>query len=176
MGQPAGRTIEIHRAASGKDLMEAMYFADMDEVQMRGLTRLVEANYATGYVIRVLFSSEALGISLTYSWFKKGLPLPRHSHSANCLYYIVSGEIHYGSEVLMAGDCMSVPAGALYTFETGQDGAEFLEFRKAARYDIAYQTAEKVWDRQVEQTKAHAEAWKSAKPPLAAQRMTFEAS
>ena len=82
MGQPAGRTIEIHRAASGKDLMEAMYFADMDEVQMRGLTRLIEANYATGYVIRVLFSSEALGISLTYSWFKKGFPLPRHSHSA----------------------------------------------------------------------------------------------
>ena len=110
MDQPANRTIEIHRAASGKDLMEAMYFAEMDEVQMRGLTRLVEANYANGYVIRVLFSSEALGISLTYSWFKQGFPLPRHSHSADCLYYIVSGEIHYGSEILMAGDCMSVVA------------------------------------------------------------------
>jgi mannose-6-phosphate isomerase-like protein (cupin superfamily) len=172
MDQPASRTIELHRAASGKDLMEAMYFAEMDEVQMRGLTRLVEANYANGYVIRVLFSSEALGVSLTYSWFKQGFPLPRHSHSADCLYYIVSGEIHYGSEVLMAGDCMSVPAGALYTFETGPDGVEFLEFRKAARYDISYQTTEKVWDRQVEQTKANAEAWKSAQAPLAAQRMT----
>ena len=169
--ESGGAKIEIHRAGESKDLLEAMYFAPMDEVQMRGLTRLVEADYSSGNVVKVLFSSEALGISLTYAWFKQGFPLPRHSHSADCLYYIVSGEMRYGSESLLSGDCMFVPAGTLYTFETGEAGIEFLEFRKAAKYDIKYQTSEKVYDRQLEQTKANAEAWRSAEAPLAVRRM-----
>ncbi|HEX4184101.1 MAG TPA: hypothetical protein VHY34_12670 [Caulobacteraceae bacterium] len=167
-----GQKITIYRAAEGKNLLEAMSFAPMDEVQLRGLTRLVEADYTSGNVVKVLFSSEALSLSLTYAWFKKSYPLPRHSHNADCLYYVISGEMHYGSEVLMAGDGMFVPAGALYTFETGEGGVEFLEFRKAAKYDISYQTPEKVWDRKLEQTKANAEAWRSADAPLAVRRMT----
>ena len=168
---PSGRKIEIHRAYQGKELMEAMYLADMDETQMAGLTRLVEADYANGFVVKVLFSSEVLGLSLTYSWFKPGFPLPRHSHSADCLYYVISGEMRFGEEVMAAGDCMHVPAGALYTFETGDEGVEFIEFRQAAKYDIQYRSPAKVWERQLEQTKAGAEAWAAAEPPLAVKRM-----
>lgn len=167
-----GDKITIFRASEGKELLEAMHFAPMDDVQISGLTRLVEASYQDGYVVKVLFSSEALGMSLTYSWFKKGFPLPRHSHSADCLYYVISGEIHYGTEVLMAGDVLFVPARALYTFETGEAGVEFIEFRKSAKYDIAYQSNEKGWARQLEQTRAHAPDWRSAQAPQAAKRMT----
>ncbi|HEX4180250.1 MAG TPA: hypothetical protein VHY32_05630 [Caulobacteraceae bacterium] len=168
----AARKIEIYRAAHGKHLREAMHFAPMDDVQMRGLMNLVKADYNDGNVVKVLFSSEALALSLTYAWFKQGFPLPRHSHSADCLYHVISGEMRYGSEVLMAGDGMFVPAGALYTFETGEGGVEFVEFRKAATYDIIYQTTEKVWDRQLQQTKAKVEAWRLTEAPLAARRMT----
>lgn len=169
------RKIEIRRASEGRELMEAMYFGPMDEAQMQGLTKLVEADYANGFVVKVLFSSEALGLSLTYSWFKPGFPLPRHSHSADCLYYVISGEMHFGEEVLGAGDCMHVPAGALYTFETGPDGVEFIEYRQAARYDIRYQSPAKIWDRQLEQTRTHASHWKDAAPPMAVRRMTGQA-
>lgn len=169
------RKIEIRRAGEGQELMEAMFFGPMDDHQMEGLTKLVEADYANGFVVKVLFSSEALGLSLTYSWFKPGFPLPRHSHSADCMYYVISGEMHLGEEVLAAGDCMHVPAGALYTFETGPDGVEFIEFRQAARYDIRYQSPPKVWERQLEQTKVHAGLWKDAVAPLAVRRMTGQA-
>jgi hypothetical protein len=168
----ASRKIEIYRAAQAKHIREAMHLAPIDDAQMRGLMNLVEADYTDGNVLKVLFSSEALALSLTYAWFKQGFPLPRHSHGADCLYHVISGEMRYGSEVLMAGDGMFVPAGALYTFETGEGGVEFVEFRKAAKYDIIYQTTEKVWDRQLQQTKANVEAWRSADAPLAARRMT----
>ena len=171
----SSRKIEIRRAGEGKELMEAMFFGPMDAHHMEGLAKLVEADYANGFVVKVLFSSEALGLSLTYSWFKPGFPLPRHSHSADCLYYVISGEMHLGEEVLAAGDCMHVPAGALYTFETGPDGVEFIEFRQAARYDIRYQSPPRVWERQLDQTRTHAGLWKDAEAPLAVRRMTGQA-
>ena len=169
------RKITIYRAEEGKHLLEAMQFAPMNDIQARGLQNVVEAGYEGGNVVKVLFSSEELGLSLTYAWFKQGFPLPRHSHSADCLYYVISGALQYGSEVLMAGDGMFVPAGAVYTFETLQDGVEFIEFRKAARYDINYQTSEKVWERQLQQTKDNVEAWRIAEAPPAARRMLGQA-
>lgn len=164
--------ITIYRAKDAKQSMDAMEFAPLDEIQMQGLSRGAEAGSDDGAVVKVLFSSETVGVSLTYAWFKKGLPLPRHSHNADCLYYVISGQLQYGRETLEAGDGMLVPAGALYTFESvGENGVEFVEFRKATKYDIKLNTPAKVWDRQCEQTIAHRDAWKLAKPPLAAQRM-----
>jgi hypothetical protein len=169
---PTRGQIEIFRAADAGELLETMRIAPMDAEQMQGLTRLVEADYSSGFVVKVLFSSEALGVSLTYSWFKPGFPLPRHCHDADCLYYIISGELTYGAETLLAGDSMLVPAGALYTFETGEGGVEFVEFRQAASYDIDYRSSPKAWARQLEQTRARAPSWQAAEPPLAARRMT----
>jgi len=172
-----GQRITIYRAADGKHIMEAMEFAPMDDAQMQGLMKGVEAGSEEGNVVKVLFSNKVLNLSLTYAWFKKGFPLPRHSHSADCLYYVISGELQYGSEVLKAGDGMFVPAGALYTFESvGENGVEFVEFRQAAKYDINYKTPAKIWDRQTEQVKSNREAWAGAEPPLAARRMLGEAS
>lgn len=170
--QPA-RKIEIRRASQGRELMEAMFLAPVDATQMEGLGKLVEADYAKGFVVKVLFSSEAPAMSLTYSWFKPGFPLPRHSHSADCLYYVISGEMRMGDDALTAGDCMFVPAGALYTFETGPEGAEFIEFRTASKYDIRYASPAKAWERQLDQTRTHAAHWDEdvAMAPPAAKRM-----
>jgi quercetin dioxygenase-like cupin family protein len=166
--------IEIHRVRDGKDLREAMFLGPMDDQQLSSLRKLVEADYQSGAVTRVLFSNDALGMSLTYAWFKPGYPLPRHSHSADCLYYIISGRLQFGEEALGAGDTIFVPAGALYKFETGPERVEFVEFRKGARYDIRFQAPTKAWDRQLEQTKTHASHWGTDAAPEAVRRMSAE--
>jgi mannose-6-phosphate isomerase-like protein (cupin superfamily) len=155
--------------------MTAMFVGDMDETQMKNLVKLGGPDYAEGSVVKVLFSSEEMQLSLTYAWFKAGYPLPRHSHSADCLYYVVSGEMRMGDDKMGAGDAIFVPAGSLYTFETGPEGLEFVEFRKAARYDIKFNAPAKAWDRQVAQRDANVEAWRKAKPPTAVRRMMGEA-
>ncbi|ATQ44286.1 cupin domain-containing protein [Caulobacter mirabilis] len=168
------RKIEIRRASQGGELMEAMSLAPVDMTQMEGLAKLVAADYQKGFVVKVLFSSAEPPMSLTYSWFKPGFPLPRHSHSADCLYYVISGEMRMGEDALGAGDCMFVPAGALYTFETGPQGVEFIEFRTAPKYDIRYASPAKAWERQLEQTRTHAAHWDDETPPMAVRRMTGE--
>lgn len=172
----AKKTIRTFPARGAGDLMQAMFMGALDEVQTKGITALVESELEKGAFVRVLFSDEAAGMSLTYAWFKKGYPLPRHSHSADCLYYIISGEMRYGTECMRAGDVMHVPAGSLYTFETiGENGAEFIEFRTQARYDIVFKNSEKAWARNLDDLNAHKSDWDGAEPPLAARRMTGEA-
>lgn len=168
--KPAARPIEIYRAAKGRELGEAMELA-MDPATLRGMTAMVQEGLQDGAFTKVLFSSSVAGMSLTYAWFKKGYPLARHSHSADCLYYVISGGLRYGTELLEAGDGMFVPAGSLYTFATGDEGVEFVEFRTAPSYDMKINQGEKAFERQLEQTKTHAAAWKTAVPPPAARRM-----
>ena len=53
-----------------------------------------------GQRVTVLFKGEGPdGFSLVHSWFCAGFRLPRHSHSADCLYYVLSGEIAMGTRV-----------------------------------------------------------------------------
>jgi hypothetical protein len=92
----------------------------------------------------VLFKDEQAGMSLVYARFLKGYRLPRHSHSADCLYYVVSGEAHIGGRVIGAGDGFFVRAGQPYTYTAGPDGIEILEFRGATSFDM------RIFDRTVE--------------------------
>ncbi len=92
----------------------------------------------------VLFKDEPATMSLVYARFLKGYRLPRHSHSSDCLYYVVSGEAHMGSRVIGAGDGFFVAAGQPYTYTAGPDGVEILEFRGATSFDM------KIYDRTVE--------------------------
>ena len=53
-----------------------------------------------GEDVRVLFkSADPDGFSLVSARFGPGYRLPRHSHSADCLYYVVSGEAHWMSSI-----------------------------------------------------------------------------
>jgi quercetin dioxygenase-like cupin family protein len=106
-----------------------------------------------GEDVRVLFkSADPDGFSLVSARFGPGYRLPRHSHSADCLYYVVSGEAHMGSRVLKPGDGFFIAADAPYTYTAGPDGVEVLEFRHATTFDI------KVRDTTVEQWKPIAAA------------------
>ena len=44
------------------------------------------------------------GFSLVRAWLGPHYVLPRHTHSGDCLYYIVEGSITMGSQQLVAGD------------------------------------------------------------------------
>jgi hypothetical protein len=126
---------------------EAKNFAEFDVMDYVGMTpelgehlgTLVGAGFGEGQVVKLLFA--APGFSLTYAWFKSGFPLPRHTHSADCLYYIIAGSLQLGSETLGGGDGFFLPAEMAYAYTPGPQGVEVLEFRTAERFDIRFLAA-----------------------------------
>jgi quercetin dioxygenase-like cupin family protein len=104
--------------------------------------------WVAGSTTRLLFKGDGHeGFSLVYAKFLPGFRLPRHSHSADCLYYVLSGEARMGSRVIRSGDGFFVRADQPYAYEAGPDGVEVLEFRLATSFDM------KVYDRTVERWK-----------------------
>src|SRR5579859_2900142 len=141
-------------------------FAEVDVMDTEGVTPQVEASFGAlgeagideGQTVKMLFS--APGFSLTYAWFKSGFPLPRHSHDADCLYYIVAGSLTLGSETLGAGDGFFVPKDGAYTYTPGPEGVEVLEFRHAQHFDIRFLIGNPAfWDKAVETVRTQHPAW-----------------
>ena len=94
-------------------------------------------NIALGGLDAVLFRGPGEdAFSLVKAWFAPHYVLPRHSHDADCLYYIVEGEVVLGAQTLVAGDGFFVPAGAPYAYEAGPDGVTVLEFRTRTSFDM----------------------------------------
>ena len=117
-----------------------------------------------GQRVTVLFKGEDPdGFSLVHARFEPGYRLPRHSHSADCLYYVVAGEAHMGSRVLRPGDGFFILAEAPYAYTAGPEGVEVLEFRHATTFDIKIRdkTLEH-WKPVIEAIKAHGESWAPA--------------
>jgi quercetin dioxygenase-like cupin family protein len=101
-----------------------------------------------GAKVKVLFKGDGDdGMSLVHAWFGPGYRLPRHSHSADCLYYVVKGEAIMGNRVIKAGDGFFVRADQPYAYAAGADGIEILEFRGATGFDM------KIFDQTVERWK-----------------------
>ncbi len=116
---------------------------------------------ADGNKVTVLFKGDGPdGFSLVHSWFGANFQLPRHSHSADCLYYVLSGEISMGNRVMTAGDGFFVAQDAVYAYIAGPSGAEVLEFRSATSFDmkVADKTAEQ-WRPIIEAAVANHDAW-----------------
>jgi hypothetical protein len=85
----------------------------------------------------VLFRGEGEdGFSLVRAWFAPDYVLPRHSHSANCLYFVDRGSVLLGSRVVSEGGGFFVPDGAPYAVQAGPEGAVVLEFRDAPSFDM----------------------------------------
>ena len=78
------------------------------------------------------------GMSLVRLAFPPGAMLPRHSHSADCLYYIVSGAIVVGRRELGPGDGFYVPADQPYGYRVGNEGVSLLEFRQSTAFDTTF--------------------------------------
>jgi quercetin dioxygenase-like cupin family protein len=91
---------------------------------------VVDAGYNDGLDARLLYRQQGdRPMSAVHLRAKPGRPFVRHSHSANCAYVVISGEIRLGRQVLRSGDLFYVPAGHPYQYAAGDEGAEVVEFR-----------------------------------------------
>ena len=100
------------------------------------------------------------GLSLVHVRFAPHYMLPRHSHDADCLYYVVSGSISVGTRVVGPGAGFYVPAGAPYGYQAGPDGVELLEFRNATTFgiDIVEDNIAR-WERMLANARSHRDEW-----------------
>ena len=100
------------------------------------------------------------GSSLVRAWLGPHYVLPRHSHSGDCLYYIVEGSIIMGARQLGAGDGFFVPSDAPYAYEAGPDGAVVLEFRTQTSFDMQIPGGQlERWRRMATVAEEHGERW-----------------
>jgi len=84
------------------------------------------------------------GFSLVSIEFAPGYLLPKHSHSSDCLYYIIEGGIVMGRRELGPGDGFFLPAEQPYAYHAGPKGVKLLEFRHDSAFDM------KVYERDME--------------------------
>jgi hypothetical protein len=157
---------QIYRNREAKDFAEfdVMDYAGMTPELTEKFGQLGEAGVNEGQVVKLLFA--APGFSLTYAWFKSGFPLPRHTHSADCLYYIIAGSLQLGTETLGRGDGFFLPADMAYAYTPGPQGVEVLEFRTAERFDIRFLAANPAfWTRAVETVKRERPGWGAQQRP-----------
>jgi quercetin dioxygenase-like cupin family protein len=137
-----------------------MMQAKLTPEAVAGSTQLVEAGVLAGSEVRQLFRHAGDdGFSLVHVWFKPHYHLPRHSHDADCLYYVISGEVVMGSQVLGAGDGFYIPQDQSYGYRAGPDGVEVLEFRHSTSFDIKIDEKPEVFARILETVKEHREQW-----------------
>jgi len=156
---------EIFRALGAADYQDEMYLEPFGEVEQAGMAALYEVGLLEGSHLKLLYKRP--GMSLTYVWFKSGYPLPLHSHSADCLYFIVAGSLTMGTEVLGPGDGFFLGTDVPYTYVPGPEGVEVLEFRTSSHFDFkALGKTKAYWDRAVADMRAARENWdKETTPP-----------
>lgn len=149
----------------GPDRAPTLYdtgIMSMPEVDPPAPDALVEWALSGGHDVRVLFRQGGDdGMSLVWSRFAPHYPLPRHSHSADCLYYVVSGEARMGNRRIGAGAGFFVPADAPYAYTAGPEGIEILEFRGVSSFDMQITESLGRWDRIVEEVRAHKDSWEA---------------
>jgi quercetin dioxygenase-like cupin family protein len=135
---------------------------------MAGVEKVMSSGKAgVGELAELVFAEPgATGVSLVRVWFKSGYMLPAHSHSSDCLYYVVGGELRIGSHVLHKGDGFFIPANKAYAYEAGPDGVEVLEFRNATHFNIVLQAADQErWDRMAANYAERAAIWENETVP-----------
>jgi quercetin dioxygenase-like cupin family protein len=127
------RGMTIYRAADATDLIECgfMSMPTMSEGAAAGFGEALASGLGSGGEVKVLCrqNDEEGGFSLIRLWFKPEYPLPRHSHDADCMYYVLSGTAVMGRQTLKAGDAFFIPDGAPYQYHAGPEGVEVLEIR-----------------------------------------------
>jgi hypothetical protein len=150
------------------DFVDAVPLADADMMSMPTLSepaddQFIEWVTAPGHDVRVLFrQAEDHGTSLVWSRFAPHYVLPRHSHSADCLYFVVEGEAHLGNRVVGKGGGFFVPADAPYAYQAGPEGIEILEFRTETSFDMQITETLPRWDRILEEVRTHRDEWAAA--------------
>jgi hypothetical protein len=164
---PGGRArMTVYKKSEGHDLCK-MDMVGMDESVMQGLSKLMAAQVPRdGFGdTKMLFSNPKM--SLCWAWFKSGYVLPRHSHNADCLYYVLGGSLRLGSVWLKAGDGFFVPSDHGYTYDVGPEGVEVLEFRSAPEgFNFVFKGNDEAhWDKIAKAHFDNKDAWVDEKAP-----------
>jgi quercetin dioxygenase-like cupin family protein len=172
------RGISIFRAEEAVPIVETNFMGmpEMtDEALAAGGPEIFMAS-APGTDVRVAVrqTPEEGGFSILHVWFKADYPVPRHTHNADCLYYIVSGSAILGTQTLRAGDGFFIPTGAPYGYTAGPDGVELLEIRHCVdQFDLKMlESNAGKWAAMADTIASHREAWEAdtVSPTLAANR------
>ncbi len=157
----------IFRSKEASSLEEAGVMrasGTLTPVELEGGQALAAAGYEEGHRLKLLFA--APGMSLTHVWFKSGFPLPRHSHDADCLYYIIAGSLRLGTEELGPGDGFLIGADVPYAYTPGESGVELLEFRTCGTFDIKLLADNPAfWDRALATVTAKQLVWPNEQIP-----------
>lgn len=90
----------------------------------------------TAQRVTVPFREDGDGFSLVSVEFGPGYLLPRHSHSSDCLYYVVEGQAIMGTRVLEAGEGFFLPKDFPYAYKAGPEGVKILEIRHQTSFDM----------------------------------------
>jgi quercetin dioxygenase-like cupin family protein len=141
------------------EMMEAQGFAPPGVVSAEDRELL-----RAGETLRVLFRHAGEdGFSLVHVSFAPNYLLPRHSHSADCLYYVLRGEVSLGNRVVGAGDGFFIPKDHPYAYQAGPDGVDLLEFRNATSFDfVVHEDKPERWRAIVETARQNQAVWSSA--------------
>jgi hypothetical protein len=163
MAQSTGRrSVQVFRAADAREMHDTpmMRKPELDDAAREALPEFTAAGGTFGMV---LFgdpeSTDGGGVSLVRTTFAPNFVLPRHSHSVDCLYFVVAGEVHLGSQVLAVGDGFLAPADAPYGYTAGPDGAEVLEFRTVSAFDSRIRETPAGWERILAAVRANRDDW-----------------
>ena len=90
-----------------------------------------------GHRTKLLFCHEGdVGLSLALISFAPDFILARHTHDADCLYYVLSGEARLGNRVVGGGSGFYVPADHPYGYRAGPEGVELLEIRSSTSFGM----------------------------------------
>jgi hypothetical protein len=164
-GDEERRPFEIYRAADALDYAEhPIQQIDDPSPAVLGAFAGFSRYEDHGAEVKLLYARP--GFSLTSVWFKSGYPLALHSHTGGCLYYIVAGGIRIGKERLGPGDGFFVDHDVPYTYETGPEGVEVLEFRATDKLDIRFKAnTAAAWDKIIAKMGARQGAWSSEPRP-----------
>lgn len=134
------------------------------EVDPAVADQFMEWGLSAGHLSKVLYRSDDM--SLVWAWFGPDHILPRHSHSSDCLYFVVSGEARLGNRTVPAGAGFFVPADAPYAYTAGPEGIQILEFRGANAFDMQITESPDRWNRIVETVRTQQETWQTESAPM----------
>ena len=149
-------------------MMDAMTFIE-PQAEGRPISEAEIAKFQGSARLTVPFQQEGPGgFSLVAIEFAPGYMLPRHSHSSDCLYYIVEGGIVMGRRELGPGDGFFLPAEQPYAYHAGPKGVKLLEFRNRTAFDM------KVYEKDMAAYRARAFASMDSAGAAAAETQTAE--
>lgn len=165
------KPFEIFRKSDYRDYSEhdVMPVVDASPAILEALGQFAREGGGAGQQVKMAYSRP--GVSLTHVWFKSGYPLPLHAHASDCVYFILAGSVRMGDEQLGPGDGFFVGSDVPYTYETGPEGVEVLEFRTTDDFNIRFMAKNKAaWDKTVAKLRARRDSWEGELPPSEARR------